>query len=100
MLYNPMKCNAISISRKRKLIVAEYHLKGDSLAYLEVTSYVGVQLSQNLTWHNHIVKYLLKTTNYLDLYVSLQYQHIINNHYKTLVYQTLERFSVEYASSV
>ena len=70
----------------------------EPLENVKVASYLGVQLADNLTQHNHIAKVSAKGNNTLG-YVR---QNIKTSSQitKTLAYQTLVRPTVEYASSI
>ena len=88
----------INLTRKRKPIVAEYTLKEEPLENVKVASYLGVQLADNLTWHNHIAKVAAKGNKTLGFVRRNIKTSSINT--KTLAYQTLVRPTVEYASCI
>ena len=98
MSFNPSKCNTINITRKTKPIVVAYTLKEEPLDNVKVATYLGVQLANNLTWHNHIAKVSAKgnkTLGFVKRNIKTSSQNT-----KTLAYQTLVRPTVEYASCI
>ena len=54
MCFHEDKCNIIRIPRKKQPILYNYTLKGHPLVTVTQTKYMGVTLSGNLTWNNHI----------------------------------------------
>ena len=60
MAFNPIKCNTIHISRKRKPSQFTYNLKGQPLETVDAASYLGVQISKDVAWNHHISKMVAK----------------------------------------
>ena len=56
MSFNASKCSSISITRKTKKIVHNYTLHNQVLDRVSCATYLGVELSSNLTWAAHIDK--------------------------------------------
>ena len=56
MSFNPSKCNTINITRKDDPIVTVYTLKNEPLENVKVASYLGVQISRDVSWHSHVAK--------------------------------------------
>ena len=58
MSFNPSKCNTINITRKEDPIVTEYTLNDElePLENVKVASYLGIQISRDLSWHSHVAK--------------------------------------------
>ena len=54
MCFHQDKCNIIRMTRKKQSILHNYPLKGHPLVTVTQTKYLGVTLSGNLTWNNHI----------------------------------------------
>ena len=54
MSFNANKCSLISITRKTKKIVHNYTLHNQVLDRVSCATYLGVELSSNLTWAAHI----------------------------------------------
>ena len=51
MSFNPSKCNVIHVSRKKKPLLHTYHIKDTDLEAIDIATYLGVEVSKELTWH-------------------------------------------------
>ena len=98
MSFNPSKCNTINITRKDDPIVTVYTLKNEPLENVKVASYLGVQISRDVSWHSHVAKITSKGNKSLG-FVRRNIR-TTSEATKTLAYQTLVRPSLEYASCV
>ena len=56
MSFNPSKCNTINITRKEDPLVTEYTLIDEPLENVKIASYLGIQISRDLSWHSHVAK--------------------------------------------
>ena len=66
MCFNPSKCSVLRVSRpKSKNLEFEYTLKGETLANVLSTPYLGVCLSETLEWEAHINKITSKANSTL-----------------------------------
>ena len=93
MSFNPSKCNAINITRKEDPLVTEYTLKDEPLENVKIASYLGIQISRDLSWHSHVVKVSAKGNKSLGfIRRNIRTSSIAT---KTLAYQTLVRPSLE-----
>ena len=54
MEFNPSKCQVLHISRARQPIHSQYTLYGEILESVDSTRYLGVSISEDLTWNSHI----------------------------------------------
>ena len=54
MAFHPQQCTTIRISKKRKPICVDYHLHGHTLETVPGGKYLGVYISQDLSWPDHI----------------------------------------------
>jgi myo-inositol-hexaphosphate 3-phosphohydrolase len=54
MKFNPDKCEVLSISRKKHPVTFPYDLHGQQLNSTEAAKYLGVTISKDLYWTNHI----------------------------------------------
>ena len=98
MSFSPSKCNTINITRKDDPIVTVYTLKNEPLENVKVASYLGVQISRDVSWHSHVAKITSKGNKSLG-FVRRNIR-TTSEATKTLAYQTLVRPSLEYASCV
>ena len=57
MKFNPSKCSVLRVKRPRaKDIASDYQLKGVTLGKVSNLPYLGVSISKNLEWGDHISK--------------------------------------------
>jgi hypothetical protein len=54
MHFNPDKCEVMRITTKRKIIPSSYFIHGKELNITSKGKYLGIAISQNLSWNNHI----------------------------------------------
>ena len=98
MSFNPDKCEVIRITKKRKPIDANYTIHGKELGHTKNAKYLGVLISDNLSWNAHVdtvTKKANNTTAFLRRNLSSCPQHIKETCYKTFV-----RPQLEYAATV
>ena len=98
MSFNPSKCNTINITRKEDPIVTEYTLKDEPLENVKVASYLGIQISRDLSCHSHEAKVSARGNKSLGFI--RRNIRTSSKATKTLAYQTLVKPSLEYASCV
>jgi hypothetical protein len=63
MHFNPDKCEVIRKTTKRKIIPSSYFIHGKELNITSKGKYLGITISQNLSWNNHIDKVCRKANN-------------------------------------
>ena len=98
MHFNPDECEVIRITTKRKIIPSSYFIHGEELNITSKGKYLGITISQNLSWNNHIDNVCRKannTTAFLRRNLSSCPANI-----RTKCYTTFVRPQLEYASSV
>ena len=98
MRFQPVKCNIMRLSRKRKIINYDYTLKGTKLEMLDSIKYLGVNITSNLHWGKHVEETCNKAFKILGLLkrnLSSCPQKV-----KMLAYKALIRPILEYASAV
>ena len=98
MAFHPDKCNVLTITRKRKPIVRDYHLHGHTLEAVKSAKYLGCTISDDLKWNEHtrnICNKANKTIGFLKRNLNIN-----NTRIKETAYKSLVRPTVEYASSV
>jgi hypothetical protein len=98
MSFNPTKCNTINITRKKKPLTTTYNLKDEALENVKVASYLGVQISADLSWHNQVAKVAAKGNKSLGFI--RRNIRTSSKPTKSLAYHTLVRPVLEYASGV
>ena len=98
MSFHPEKCSIMRVHRKRQPIEYAYSLKGIKLTEEESTKYLGVHITQTLSWNHHIDKTTKKgnsTIGFLRRNLKVR-----NEEVKAMAYKTLVRPTLEYCASV
>ena len=98
MEFNPSKCVVIHVTRAKTPVPSEYLLAGQFLESVGGSKYLGVEISSNMTFYNHIQKICTSANRSLGLIkgnIRTKSPAIREMDYKTLV-----RPLVEYSSSV
>ena len=98
MSFNPSKCHVMHVTRKRQPLYHTYYLKGQALGVVDTAAYLGVHLSKDLTWHDHIGKVTAKANRSLG-FIRRNIQKAPSKT-KELAYKSLVRPSLEYAATV
>ena len=65
MKFNPSKCQVLRISRKQNLVESNYVLMGKVLDSVTHHPYLGVELSRNLNWSQHVNNKVMKANRSL-----------------------------------
>ena len=97
MSFNPIKCEVIRICKRRNQITGSYCIHGQQLATVKSGKYLGVTLTDNLSWNAHVDQATKKANNSLAFLRRNLYS--CPSHTKVQSYQTLVRPILEYASS-
>lgn len=99
MRLNTNKCKVMRISRSADCSnVYNYHLEGLVLEKVMSYKYLGVHLTANLSWEKHI-EYISNNANRMLGYLRRNF-YMAPSSLKLLLYKTLVRSKLEYASSV
>ena len=98
MEFNPSKCNAINITRKKKKLHYDYTLHHKVLDNVTSTKYLGVHLSSDLSWRNHINHATSKANQQLA-FIRRNLQ-INNMKIKEAAYKGLVRPVTEYCAPI
>ena len=98
MFFHPDKCNVLRVNKKRTPLTSTYKLKGQELAELSTSKYLGVDLSSNLDWKEHIDRTVKKASSVLGFL--RRNLLIINRETKSSAYVTLVRPHLEYCASI
>ena len=97
MRFQPVKCNIMTLSKKRSGIEFSYKLRGEQLVFLDSIKYLGVTITNNLHWGKHIDEICAKAYRILGLLKrNLQ---SCPREVKIQAYKGLVRPVLEYASS-
>ena len=98
MAFHPEKCTTIHITRRRQPVRADYHLHGHTLESVPGGKYLGVYISQDLSWRDHINQ----TTAKANRSVGFLRRNLRScpRDVKAQAYTTLVRPVLEYASTV
>ena len=98
MSFHPHKCNVLRVTKKRTPLNSTYKLKDQELAELFTSKYLGVDLSSNLDWKEHIDQTVKKANSVLGF---LRRNLRINNcETKSSAYVTLVLPHLEYCASI
>ena len=98
MSFHPEKCSFLRVHRKTSPIMFSYSLKGHTLNCEESTKYLGVEISQDMTWKLHIDKTVKKgnsTLGFLRRNLRINSEEV-----KRAAYISLVRPNLEYCSTV
>ena len=66
MEFNADKCFILNITRKRDPILKKYYLHNIVLQTVKTTTYLGIEISNDLRWTPHIDKITKKGNKSLD----------------------------------
>ncbi len=98
MEFHPGKCQVLSITQNKHIIEHEYTLHGNKLEHVKSAKYLGITLSHDLHWNQHITNITNNANRSLGF---LKWNLQINNTLlKATAYKTLVRPSVKYATTV
>ena len=75
MAFHQEKCTVLRVHRKRSPYIYDYTLKGHTQDPEECTKYLGVHISQNLSWNTHIDN-ITKKGNSTLLFISYTYKFV------------------------
>ena len=63
MEFRPDKYQLLRITNKRKIVDAHYMIRGKRLKLVDSAKYLGITLTKNLSWKNHIGIITAKANN-------------------------------------
>ena len=66
MAFNPDKCEVIRITKKKKTIISDYKLHAKTLQTTRNAKYLGLNISDDLSWSKHINQITVKGNNTLN----------------------------------
>ena len=98
MEFNTDKCQVLHVSHKRDSLIHEYILHGKILESVDSAKYLGVPITSDLCWNQHISNIVTKGNQSLGF---LRRNLRINSpELKSIASKSLVRPTVEYASTV
>ena len=100
MSFNPQKCQVLKITKRKTPIETSYTLHGTTLESVDSAKYLGVTISNDLTWNKHIDNITNKanqTLGFLRRNLKVRSEQIKSTAYKTLVRPQLEYCSPTWA---
>ena len=98
MTFNLAKCNSMTVTRKKNTIYHIYKLHNEKLDRVNSATYLGLELTENLSWNRHIENSCNKATKTLSF---LRRNLKVNNvNAKEAAYKGLVRPTLEYCCAV
>ena len=98
MSFHPAKCNVLRITRKRTRTIYNYTLHGEILEGVSSAKYLGVTLSEDMSWNRHVDSVVSRSNSKLGF---LKRNLKINDSkLKEQAYKAIVRPSLEYSSTV
>ena len=98
MAFHPDKCNILGVTTKKSPQHFYYNMHGHILESVQSAKYLGVTLSADLKWNNHIQQMTSKANKCLS-FIRRNLQ-INSKSVKDRAYQSLVRPKLEYCCSV
>ena len=98
MSFNSSKCQVIHVTRRKTPLQTKYHLHGCVLESVPTAKYLGVTITEDLKWSEHINNITKKANQTLGFLKRNIRVH--NKDLKSTAYKTLVRPQLEYASTV
>ena len=98
MLFNATKCNIMSVSRSRTPLQGFYQINNTILNCVDTATYLGVHLSNNMGWSNHISSGVKKANSHLGFL--RRNPRGCPQHLKRIAYVTLVRYLLEYSATI
>ena len=98
MEFNPSKCQVVEVTTSRKASNSSYILHGHVLEVVSCARYLGVDISNGLSWNSHIDRITSKansTLGFIKRNIKTQ-----NVRVKQTAYNTLVRPQLEYAAPI
>ena len=96
-MFNPDKCQVLRVTRKRHPLYPQYTLHGKTHQFCSSAKYLGVTISADFRWNNH-VDTVCNKANTLDFIC--RNLKINSTKLKTMAYFSLVRPLVEYVAPV
>ena len=98
MCFHPDKCNVVHVSRSKKIIETDYYLHGHKLESVKSTKYLGVTLSNDGEFHEHLGN-VANSGNKMLGFIRRNLK-VNSKSVKEMAYKMLVRPKLEYAATV
>ena len=98
MKFNVKKCNILTVSRSRTPITKLYTLGGEALSQVDQAKYLGVLITEELSWSPHITSITSKANGILG-FLQRNLKRCPKP-LKELAYMTLVRSKLEYCAAI
>ena len=98
MEFNPSKCQVVQVTTSRKASNSSYILHGHVLEVISCARYLGVDISNCLSWNPHIDRIASKANSTLDFIK--RNTKTKNVRVRETAYNTLVRPQLEYAAPI
>ena len=99
MEFNPSKCQVVHLTSSRAPFNTRYTLHGQVLEAGTSARYLGVDISNNLSWNTHVNRIASNANRFLGFNIERNIKTKSPN-IQEMTYQTLVRPQLEYASAV
>ena len=97
MIFNPLKCYVLKITRSKKPVMFDYTIDGHILETVKSNPYLGVELTDNMSWEKQVNKVVTKGNKALGFI--RRNLGTCPEEVKKQAYLALVRPHLEYASS-
>jgi hypothetical protein len=64
MIFNPLKCYVLKITKKKKTVDFDYNINGQTLETVASNPYLGAELTNTMTWDKQVHKVVAKGNKY------------------------------------
>ena len=98
MSFHPDKCNVLRVSRAKNPVMFNYSLKEQNLEAVNTAKYLGIDLSNNLTWNSHIDRSVKKANNMENNNRRRRNLRVSNSDTKAAAYKNIVRSNLEYCA--
>ena len=93
MEFHPDKCEILTITRKKSLIIYIHRIQGQQLKHSDQAKYLGVNISTDTRWNKHIDTVIAKANSRLGFVkrnININSRAVKEQAYKSLVRPILE----------
>ena len=98
MEFHPSKCQTLHITRSPKPLLTNYNLYGQRIEAIDSAKYLGVTLTPDLRWNNHV--HSVRNKSSATMWLLQRNMRISSTQIKTRAYNTYVRPQLEYAATI